>query len=193
MKTTRLIVVEDDALIRRALCETLLELGYLVVGEARDGVSAVNLTRALHPDLVMMDIQLPQLGGLEAAAILWQERLAPVLVLTGHTDHALITRARAVGIAGYLVKPYRPEALRPAIELALAQFAEYSARDTQLHELKRDLETHKLVERAKGVLMTRQKLSDQEATRRIQQLATTTHRPIKSVAEALLLAEELRQ
>ena len=190
MDTTRLLVVEDETLIRKALCETLVELGYVVVGEARDGVSAVNLTRALRPDLVVMDLELPQLNGLDAAAILCQERLAPVLAITAHTDRTLIARAQTVGIAGYLVKPYRPEALKPAIELALAQFAAYRARDTQLHELKREFETHKLLERAKGVVMTRQHVTAEEAMRRIEHLATTTQRPIHLVAEALLLAEK---
>ena len=131
MGQTRLVVVEDETLTRRALCETLMELGYLVVGEASNGVDAVNVARLLHPDLVVMDIKLPEIDGLTAAAILWQERLAPVLILTGYVDQELVARARAGGIAGYLVKPYRADTLAPAIELARAGFAAHQTRETQ--------------------------------------------------------------
>jgi AmiR/NasT family two-component response regulator len=120
-----------------------------------------------------------------------QVRFAMVPVIALARSEA--TKTAAVGIAGYLVKPYWPEALKPAIELALAQFAAYCARDTELHELKRDLETHKLLERARDVVMTRQHVSAEEATRRLEHLATTTQRPLHVVAEALLLAEEVRQ
>ena len=192
MTKPRLIVAEDESLVRLNLRETLVELGFLVVGEARDGLSAVNLARALRPELVVMDIKMPELNGIEAARLLAKEQIAPVLLLTAYADREFVAQAREAGVAGYLVKPYRADSLRPAIEMAMGSFAEIRERHEQLQTIKTDLETHKLVERAKGLLRKTHGLSEQEASNRIQQLAANTERSIKAVAEAVLLAGALR-
>ena len=193
MTKVRLIIAEDESLVRMNLRETLVDLGYLVVGEARDGLSAVNLARALRPDLVVMDIKMPELSGIEAAQLLAKERIAPVLLVTAYADRDFVARAQAAGVAGYLVKPYRAGSLQPAIEMAMARFGEIRARYEQLETTKTQLETHKLVERAKGLLRKTHGLSEHEASHRIEQLAANTERPIKAVAEAVLLAGALQR
>src|SRR5262245_60776961 len=119
---TRIILAEDEPLIRADLKEELQQQGYLVVGDVGDGQSAVNLTRELRPDLVVMDIKMPEMDGITAAEILTREKLAPVLLLTGHHDAELVERARSAGVIHYVTKPWRHDDLRPAIEIALARF-----------------------------------------------------------------------
>jgi response regulator NasT len=168
----------------------LSQLGYLVVGEAGDGQSAVNIARELKPDIVIMDIKMPDLDGIEAARILTQEKIAPVLLLTAYSDRELIDRAREAGVAGYLVKPFRESDLAPAIEIALARFAEFRELEKEVGDLQETLETRKLVDRAKGILMDTQGLSEAEAFRRIQKMSMNTRKPMKEVAEAIILAHE---
>jgi len=168
----------------------LSQLGYLVVGEAGDGRSAVNLSRELKPDVVIMDIKMPDLDGIEAARILTQERIAPVLLLTAYSDRELIDRAREAGVAGYLVKPFRESDLAPAIEIALARFAEFRELQKEVGDLQETLETRKLVDRAKGILMDTQSLTEAESFRRIQKMSMNTRKPMKEVAEAIILAHE---
>jgi len=170
--------------------EMLTQLGYLVVGEAGDGQSAVNLARELKPDAVIMDIKMPDLDGIEAARILTQERIAPVLLLTAYSDTELITRAREAGVAGYLVKPFRESDLAPAIEIAMARFVEFRQLEKEVGDLQETLETRKLVDRAKGILMDSQGLSEAEAFRRIQKMSMNTRKAMKEVAEAIILANE---
>src|SRR5712691_1422076 len=134
------------------LKEMLAGLGYLVVGEAGDGESAVNLARELKPDLVIMDIKMPGTDGIQAAKILTEERLAPVLLLTAFSQTELIDGAKEAGVVGYIVKPFRESELVPAIEIALSRFKEFRAIEKEAQNLRETLETRKLVERAKGVL-----------------------------------------
>lgn len=190
MDRTRIIIADDESLIRMDLREMLSQLGYLVVGEAGDGQSAVNIARELKPDIVIMDIKMPDLDGIEAARILTQERIAPVLLLTAYSDRELIDRAREAGVAGYLVKPFRESDLAPAIEIALARFAEFRELEKEVGDLQETLETRKLVDRAKGILMDTQGLSEAEAFRRIQKMSMNTRKPMKEVAEAIILAHE---
>jgi response regulator NasT len=175
------------------LKETLVGLGYLVVGEAGDGVSAINLTRELRPDLVIMDIKMPKLDGIKAAEVLTQERLAPVVLLTAYSDRDLVERAKEAGVVSYLVKPFREADLLPALEVAMARFNELRTLDKQLGDLKEALETRKVVERAKGMLMEKQGLSETEAFRKIQQLSMNTRKPMKEIAQSILLAAQLEQ
>jgi two-component system, response regulator PdtaR len=191
MAQTRLVIADDESLIRMNLKETLVGLGYLVVGEAGDGVSAINLARELRPDLVVMDIKMPKLDGIQAAEILTQERIAPVLLLTAYSDRDLVERAKEAGVVAYLVKPFREADLLPALEVALARFNELRALDKALGDLKESLETRKVVERAKGLLMEQQGLSEAEAFRKIQQLSMNTRKPMKEIAQALLLAAQI--
>jgi response regulator NasT len=187
----RLVIADDESLIRMNLKETLVGLGYIVVGEAGDGVSAINLARELQPDLVLMDIKMPKLDGIQAAKILTQEKIAPVLLLTAFSDRELVDRARDAGVVNYIVKPFRDAELLPAIEIAMARYQEFLEMEREIIDLKETLETRKLVERAKGVLMDSQGLKEADAFRKIQQLSMNTRKPMKEIAQAILLAHEI--
>jgi response regulator NasT len=192
---TRVIIADDESIIRMDLREMLTNLGYLVVGEVGDGQSAVNLARELRPDVVIMDIKFEgdQFDGIDAARILTQEKLAPVLLLTAYSQRELVARAREAGVVGYLVKPFRESDLAPAIEVALARFDEFKAMEKQMGDLENALETRKFVDRAKGILMDTQGLSEAEAFRKIQKMSMNTRKPMKDVAEAIILAYQTQQ
>ncbi len=190
MRKIRIIVADDEPIIRMDLKEMLTNLGYLVVGEAGDGRSVVNMARELRPDLVIMDIKMPDMDGIEAARILTQEDIAPVIFLTAYSQKELVDQAKEAGVVAYLVKPFRESDLAPAIEIALARFEQFRALKKEVADLKEALETRKLVERAKGILMDTQGLSEAEAFRRIQKLSMDTRKPMKEVAEAIILAYE---
>lgn len=191
MERIRIVIAEDESIVRMDLREMLTNLDYLVVGEAADGRSAVNLARELKPDLVIMDIKMPDMNGIEAAKILTEERLAPVVLLTAFSQKDLVEQARAAGVVAYIVKPFRESDLAPAIEIALARFEELSALETEVEGLKDALETRKLVDRAKGLLMDKQDLTESEAFRKIQKMSMNTRRPMKDIAEAIILANEV--
>ena len=190
MGQTRVVIADDESIIRMDLKEMLTGLGYLVVGEAGDGLSAVNLGRELKPDLVIMDIKMPDLDGIAAAKILTEERISPVLLLTAFSQTELIEGAKEAGVVGYIVKPFRESELVPAIEIALSRFKEFRVLEKEAENLRETLETRKLVERAKGVLMDSQNLKEAEAFRRIQRLSMNTRKSMREVAEAILLAHE---
>jgi AmiR/NasT family two-component response regulator len=187
----RLVIADDESIIRMGLKETLVSLGYLVVGEAGDGLSAINLTRELRPDLVVMDIRMPKMDGITAAKLLTDEQLAPVLLLTAFVDREQIDQASAAGVMSYLIKPFRDSDLAPAIELAVARYAASRTMGKQISELSEMLETRKLVGRAKGFLMDSQGMKEQEAFRKIQQLAMNTRKPMREVAQAILLTAQI--
>lgn len=189
--TTRIIIAEDETVVRMDLREELQSQGYVVVGDVGDGESAINLTRELRPDLVLMDIRMPVMDGIVAARTLTAERLAPVVLLTGFSDDELIEGAREAGVVAYITKPWKASDLKPAIEIALARFQEFRALESQVKTLEDQLATRKVVEKAKGVLMTKLNLSEQEAFRRIQKLSMNNRKSMREVAEAILLAEEL--
>ncbi|MGQ9586251.1 MAG: ANTAR domain-containing response regulator [Anaerolineae bacterium] len=177
------------------LKEMLGNLGYLVVGEAADARSAVNLSRELRPDIVVMDIKFEgdDFDGIEAAKVLTAEKIAPVLLLTAFSQKELVDRAKEAAVSGYVVKPFRESDLGPAIEIALAQFEEFRALERQVGDLKEALETRKLVDRAKGILMDTQGLAEAEAFRKIQKMSMNTRKPMKEVAEAIILAHQARE
>ena len=187
----RLVIADDESIIRMNLRETLVGLGYVVVGDAGDGVSAIHLARELRPDLVIMDIKMPKLDGIAAAKVLTEEKIAPVLLLTAYSDRELVERARDAGVVNYIVKPFREAELLPAIEIALARFAEFNSMATELGDLKDTMETRKLVERAKGVLMDTQGLKEQDAFRKIQQLSMNTRKSMREIAQAILLTAQI--
>jgi response regulator NasT len=189
---TRIIVAEDDSVIRMDLKEELQRQGYLVVGDAGDGQSAVNLARELRPDLMVMDIRMPEMDGISAAEILTREKLAPVVLLTAYSDQELIDRASNAGVVHYVTKPWRASDLRPAIEIALSRFHEFRAMETKVRDLEEHLATRKVVEKAKGVLMEKHGITEQEAFRRIQKASMNNRKSMKEIAEAILLAEELQ-
>lgn len=190
MERTRIIIADDESIIRMDLREMLSNLGYLVIGEVGDGRSAVNLARELRPDLVIMDIKMPDMDGIDAAKILAEEKIAPVLLLTAYSQQELVGRAREAGVVGYLVKPFRESDLSPAIEVALARFAEFTALEKEVGDLQEALETRKFVDRAKGILMDTQGLTEAEAFRKVQKMSMNTRKPMKEVAEAIILAHE---
>ena len=187
----RLVIADDESIIRMNLHETLVGLGYLVVGDAGDGLSAIHLARELRPDLVIMDIKMPKLDGIQAAKVLTEEKIAPVLLLTAYSDRELVDRARDAGVVNYIVKPFREAELLPAIEIALARFAEFNTINKELGDLKDTMETRKLVERAKGVLMDTQGLKEQDAFRKIQQLSMNTRKSMREIAQAILLTAQI--
>jgi AmiR/NasT family two-component response regulator len=190
VERTRVIVADDESIIRMDLREMLTNLGYLVIGEVGDGRSAVNLARELRPDVVIMDIKMPVMDGIEAAKTLTEEKIAPVLLLTAYSQQELVERARDAGVVGYMVKPFRESDLAPAIEVAVARFAEFRALEKEVGDLKLALETRKLVDRAKGILMDSQSLTEAEAFRKIQKMSMNTRKPMKEVAEAIILAQQ---
>jgi len=187
----RIVVADDESIIRMDLREMLTSLGYLVVGEAGDGRSAINLARETRPDLVIMDIQMPEMDGIAAARTLTQEKIAPVLFLTAYSQQELVEGAKDAGVVGFLVKPFRESDLRPAIEIAMQRFQEFRALEDEVTQLTDQLETRKTVDRAKGLLMDRQKLTEKEAFQRIQRLAMNSRKTMRDVAEAIILANEI--
>jgi response regulator NasT len=187
---TRILLAEDETISRMDLREMLENLGYAVVGEAGDGRAAVNLARALKPDLVLMDIKMPGVDGIAAAETLAQEHVTPVLLLTAYSDKEFVDRAVDAGVMGYLVKPFQEAQLKPAIEVALERWREVRQIEHDLAQTQETLETRKLVERAKGVLMDSQNLKETEAFRRIQRLSMNSRKSMREVAEAILLAHE---
>ena len=191
MERTRIIIADDESLIRMDLREMLTNLGYLVVGDVGDGRSAVNLAKELRPDSVIMDIKMPDMDGIEAARILTEERIAPVLLLSAYSQQELVTKAREAGVAGYLVKPFRESDLTPAIEVALSRFTEFRTLEREVGDLRETLETRKIVERAKGILMDSQGLNEAEAFRRIQKMSMNNRKPMRTVAEAIILAHQV--
>ena len=193
MDRTRVIIADDESIVRTDLKEMLTNLGYLVVGDVGDGQSAVNLARELKPDVIVMDIKMPNMDGIEASRILTEEQIAPVVLLTAYGQKELVDQAKEAGVVGYLVKPFRESDLLPAIEIALSRFNEFKTVQQEVEDLQNALETRKLVERAKGILMDTQGMDEGEAFRKIQKMSMNTRKPMKEVAEAIILAHDAAQ
>ncbi len=191
MERVRVIVADDESIICMDLREMLGNLGYLVVGEAGDGQSVVNLARELRPDVVLMDIKMPGMDGIEASRTLTEERIAPVVLLTAFSQRDLVERAKKAGVVGYLVKPVQEADLTPAIEIALARFIEFRELEHEVDSLQDQLETRKLVDRAKGILMDTQGLTEAAAFRRIQKMSMNTRKSMKEIAQAIILTHEI--
>ncbi len=180
----RIVIAEDEALIRLDLKETLEAEGYEVVGAVGRGDEAVDLVKELHPDLAILDIKMPGMDGIAA------DRIAPVIVLTAFSQRELVERARDAGAMAYLVKPFGKNDLVPAIEVARARFAEMSALDSEVRTLEDRLEARKVIEKAKGRLMTDQGLTEAEAFRHIQRNAMNERTSMKDLAERILGADD---
>ena len=187
--TTRVVIAEDEAIIRLDLKETLQEEGYEVVGETGRGDEAVQLVRELAPDLAILDIKMPGLDGLAAAREITGDRQAAVLILTAFSQRDLIEQARDAGALAYLVKPFQRSELIPAVEVALGRHREMQALFDQNSSLEDQLETRKVVDRAKGLLMDGHRLSESEAFTWIQKRAMQDRRTMRAVAEQVIAGE----
>ncbi|MGH8891636.1 MAG: ANTAR domain-containing response regulator [Acidothermaceae bacterium] len=185
----RVVIAEDEALIRLDLKETLDELGYDVVGEAGDGERAVALAEELRPDLVILDVKMPLLDGISAAERIAAQRIAPVVILTAFSQRDLVERARDAGAMAYLVKPFSSSDLLPAIEMALSRYAEMSALEAEVADLTDRLDARKAIERAKGLLQTQLAITEPEAFRWIQRAAMDQRISMRAVAEAVITPE----
>ncbi len=182
----RVLVAEDEALIRMDLVEMLEEEGYAVVGEAADGGAAVTMATELRPDLVLLDVKMPVLDGLSAAEQIVAARIAPVVILTAFSQRDLVERAREAGVMAYLVKPFQKKDLLPAIEMAASRFSELVTLEREVGDLTGRLEARKLVDRAKGRLQTEQGMTEPEAFRFLQRRSMDTRRSLRAVAQDVL-------
>jgi response regulator NasT len=185
-KTRRVVVAEDDALIRLDAVEILREAGFEVVGEAANGEEAVKLAQDLRPDVVVMDIKMPQMDGLTAADKITKDRLAPVVMLTAFSQRELVERAKEAGAMAFVVKPFSASDLLPAIELAIARHDEIVGLEDEVAEMEERLETRKRVERAKGLLIKNMELSEPEAFRWIQKTSMNRRLTMREVADAVI-------
>src|SRR5262245_18933009 len=182
----RILIAEDETIIRLDLRTTLEEAGFEVCAEARDGEEAVELAAAEKPDLAILDVRMPRLDGIEAAKRILAERPIPIVMLTAFGQEELVSRAVEAGVFGYLVKPFRETDLLPAIAAAKARHAELEALREEAESLSEALETRKVVERAKGLLIEREGLTEQEAFARLRKASQSSNRPMKVVAEAIV-------
>ena len=182
----RVVIAEDEALIRMDLAEMLAEEGYAVVGQAADGATAIELAEQERPDLVILDVKMPVLDGIAAAEQIARARIAPVVILTAFSQHELVERARDAGAMAYLVKPFTRSDLVPAIEIALSRFRELGALEQEIADLGEQLAARKAVDRAKGVLQKELGLTEPEAFRWIQKTAMDLRRSMREVADGVV-------
>ena len=186
MANLKIVIADNESIIRMDVKEILEQAGHTVVGEAIDGVKAVELTRKYKPDLVIMDIQMPELDGIAAAKIISNEKLAPVLLLTAFSQKEIVDKAKEAGVLAYLVKPVKETNLFPAMEIAVSRFAEFLQLENEFEDLKESLESRKILDRAKGILMDVNDLSESVAYRKIQQYSMAKRKSIKEVAQAII-------
>ncbi|PRY61519.1 response regulator receiver and ANTAR domain protein [Knoellia remsis] len=186
----RILVAEDEAIIRLDLAEMLGEAGYDVVGQASNGEQAVEMATALRPDLVIMDVKMPVLDGISAAEQIGKERICPVVMLTAFSQTELVERARDAGVMAYIVKPFTATDVVPAIDIAMSRWSELKTLESEVADLGERLETRKAVDRAKGVLMAKLKITESEAFRWIQKTAMDRRMGMREVAEAVVAGME---
>ena len=182
----RVVVAEDESLIRMDIVETLRDNGFDVVGEAGDGEAAVALAKELRPDLVVMDVKMPKLDGISAADQLNKEHIAPVVLLTAFSQKELVERATEAGALAYVVKPFTPNDLLPAVEIALSRWAQIVALENEVADLSERFETRKIVDIAKGILNEKMGLTEPEAFRWIQKASMDRRLTMKDVAVTIV-------
>ena len=195
-KTLRILIADDESIIRLDLKEMLEELGHSVIGEASDGKMAVELAEKLQPDLIVMDIKMPNLDGLGAVRQINaddKKRRIPVVMVTAYSQPELVEQAVELGVFAYLVKPIKEGDIMPTIEVAMSRAEEMNALEKEVENLKDALETRKLVERAKGILIETYGLTEAEAFRKIQKLSMNSRKPIREIADAIILAREVNK
>ena len=191
MSQYRVLIADDDPIIRMDLKQMLERLDYEVVAEAGDGQVAVDLAQTHQPDVCVLDVKMPQMDGIEAARQIADNGIAPVILLTAFSDRELVDRARESGVFGYLLKPFKPNDLLPAIEVARSRFEENQALGKEAADAKDKLEMRKLLDKAKGILMATLGVTEAEAYRRIQQQSMNNRKSMREVAEAVILAQSV--
>jgi response regulator NasT len=182
----RILVAEDETIIRLDLKDLLERAGFEVVAEAKDGEEAVALARSAQPDLALMDVKMPRLDGIEAARRILDERPIPIVMLTAYGQQELVARAAEAGVFGYLVKPFREQDLLPAIQTARARHEELQALREEAESLQEALAARQVIERAKGLLMEKEGLTEDEAFSRLRRASQASQRPLKVIAEAVV-------
>ena len=191
MLSKKCVVIVDDSIGSRAtLGQVLKRLGFDVVGEGSSGSEAIRLAQVLKPNVLFLAVGLPDMDGLTTAAQILETYALPIIILSSHLNPEVIQRAKEAGVMAYLVKPLREEELLPAIELAISRFDEFNALRKENADLKRILEDRKLIERAKRILMEREKISEPQAFGRIQKVSMNSRRSMAEIAQAILLSEE---
>ncbi len=184
----RVLIADDESVIRMDLRETLEEAGHEIVGEAVDGASALELARRERPDVAILDLKMPRMDGIQAAEAITKERICPVLILTAYDQPALVSRAAEAGVMAYLGKPFQERDLLAALEVAGVRYEQMLALEKEVGELSDALETRKLVDRAKALLMKRERMTEPEAFRAIQKAAMNQRKTMKEIAEAIVIA-----
>lgn len=191
METVRVVLAEKDTNFRKSLKEALSRFGYLVVGDTEDGMTALKLIRSLQPDLIILDAALPVMDGIQVARIAEESRLAPVVLLADYAARDFVNREKGELAVPVLTKPVDEAALQATLDFAISAFNRVMKLEKEVERLKSDLETRKLVERAKGILMRTQGIGEQEAFRRLQQQSMKKRTTMKAIAEAVIMAHEL--
>jgi response regulator NasT len=189
----RIVIADDESIIRLDLKETLQRMGHQVIAEAGDGRTALELVRQHRPHLAILDVKMPELDGVDTAKEIAKDRLAPVLILTAYSQQDLVQRAMDAGVFAYVVKPFTESDLLPAMGIAIARFQQFNVIADEAASLQSAIETRKLVDRAKGILMDRHGLREQDAFRKIQQQSMNSRKPMKDIAEAIIIANEMER
>ena len=192
LKKLRILLADDEAILRLDLREMLADAGHEIVGEAANGQEAIKLAKELKPDFIIMDVKMPIMDGITAAQVIAAEDIAPVLLLTAYSQQDIVEKASDAGVIAYLVKPIREEQLFPAMEVAVKRFAEVQKLNIELDQLKDSLETRKLLDRAKGILMAAHGMTEQEAYRKMQQFSMARRISLKELAESVIAAAAKR-
>lgn len=191
MEALRAVIAEDEQLTRTIIKARLEKLGHNVVAEAADGAQAVEAARLHHPDVIIMDIKMPVMDGIEAARRILGETPCAILFLSSFNETELVEQAGDTGALAYLMKPFRKEDLAPALEVAVRRFRQIQSQAHEIAELKETLETRKLIERAKGILMDRHRMSEEEAFKRIHFQARNQNKKMREIAQSIITAADL--
>ncbi|HAG11876.1 MAG TPA: response regulator [Desulfotomaculum sp.] len=193
MAESRIVIVDADPALRKSIKTMLIKLGYSIVGEAGDGVSAIKLVRSRQPDLLVIGAELTGMDGLEVATIVHEDKIAPVIVLAGSHSQVLLEKAKAARVSAFLVKPVEEADLLPAVEISISNYQEIISLENKIKKMEEVLTARKLVEQAKGILMETMNISEAEAFKRIQKQSMNSRVTMRQVAEAIILTQNLRK
>ncbi|MBO8138029.1 MAG: ANTAR domain-containing protein [Desulfotomaculum sp.] len=193
MEGQRIILAEADTSCRSNIKSILVKAGYMVIGEAKDGVTAIKMVRSRQPDLAIIDLSLPGMGGMEVAKILNEDKLAPVILTANSYRQELLDKIRGVRVQGFLIKPLEESSLVPAVELALANYHEMVKLEEKVKELNVKLENRKIIEKAKGILMETMRLTEEQAFKKLQKQSMNKRVSMRAVAEAVIMAHNLKK